>query len=190
MDNAYKGFSFIVCLTIVTLILIATFRLHTACLLQVIVSIYWVKLFVSLWLLVICVSQTSLMVGGFRSKALWPFSSSLNANKLLWIETHQPWARIVIHQSLTNMLIQIVCIRLVPPGLQITAGQRTMSGLIADLTGQTPVLPVILTGHFWTQTLYFPYSCRLMLYNAAMISFFFGVFCCFALNPSKKRTPQ
>ena len=30
MDNAYKGFSFIVCLTIVTLILIATFRLHTA----------------------------------------------------------------------------------------------------------------------------------------------------------------
>ena len=90
MDNAYKGFSFIVCLTIVTLILIATFRLHTACLLQVIVSIYWVKLIVSLWLLVNCVSQTSLMVGGFRSKALWPFSSSLNANKLLWIETHQP----------------------------------------------------------------------------------------------------
>ena len=73
------------------------------------------------------------------------------------------------------------------PGLQITAGQRTMSGLIADLTGQTPVLPVILTGHFWIQTLYFPYSCHLMLYNAAMISFFFGVFCCFALNPSKKK---
>ena len=72
-------------------------------------------------------------------------------------------------------------------GLQITAGQRTMSGLIADLTGQTPVLPVILTGHFWIQTLYFPCGCRLMLYNAAMISFFFGVFCCFALNPSKKK---
>ena len=45
-------------------------------------------------------------------------------------------------------------------------------------------------GHFWIQTLYFPYSCRLMLYNAAMIPFFFDVFCCFALNPSKKRTPQ
>ena len=44
-----------------------------------------------------------------------------------------------------------------------------------------------LAGHFWIQTLYFPYSCRLMLYNAAMISFFFGVFCCFALNPSKKK---
>ena len=29
------------------------------------------------------------------------------------------------------------------PGLQIMAGQRTMSGLIVDLTGQTPVLPVI-----------------------------------------------
>ena len=67
------------------------------------------------------------------------------------------------------------------------AGQRTMSGLIADLTGQTPVLPVILTGHFWIQTFYFPYSCCLMLYNPAMISFFFGVFCCFALNPSKKK---
>ena len=72
-------------------------------------------------------------------------------------------------------------------GLQITAGQRTMSGLIVDLTGQTPVLPVILTGHFWIQTLYFPYSCRLMLYNAAMISFFFDVFCCFSLNPSTKK---
>ena len=26
----------------------------------------------------------------------------------LWIETHQPWARFVIHQSLTTMLVQIV----------------------------------------------------------------------------------
>ena len=31
-------------------------------------------------------------------------------------------------------------------GLEITAGQRTMSGLIVDLTGQTFVLLVILTG--------------------------------------------
>ena len=31
-------------------------------------------------------------------------------------------------------------------GLEITAGQRTMSGLIVDLTGQTLVLPVMLTG--------------------------------------------
>ena len=31
-------------------------------------------------------------------------------------------------------------------GLEITAGQRTMSGLIVDLTGQTFVLPVMLTG--------------------------------------------
>ena len=30
--------------------------------------------------------------------------------------------------------------------LEITAGQRTMSGLIVDLTGQTFVLPVMLTG--------------------------------------------
>ena len=72
-------------------------------------------------------------------------------------------------------------------GLQITAGQRTMSGLIADLTGQTPVLPVILTGHFWIQTLYFPYNCRLMLYNAAMISFFFGVFLLLCTKPFKEK---
>ena len=51
------------------------------------------------------------------------------------------------------------------------AGQRTMSSLIADLTGQTLILPVILTGHFWIRTFYFPYSCRLMVYNAVMISF-------------------
>ena len=31
-------------------------------------------------------------------------------------------------------------------GLEITAGQRTMSGLIVDLTGQTFVFPVMLTG--------------------------------------------
>ena len=28
-----------------------------------------------------------------------------------------------------------------------------------------------LAGHFWIRTFYFPYSCRLMLYNAVMISF-------------------
>ena len=31
-------------------------------------------------------------------------------------------------------------------GLKITAGQRTMSGLIEALTGQTFDLPVMLTG--------------------------------------------
>ena len=31
-------------------------------------------------------------------------------------------------------------------GLKITAGQRTMSGLIEGLTGQTFDLPVMLTG--------------------------------------------
>ena len=50
--------------------LIATFRPHTAGLHQDILSIYWVELLVPPWLLVIGVSQTSLMVGGFRSKAL------------------------------------------------------------------------------------------------------------------------
>ena len=56
--NVYKEFSFIVCLTIiVTLISIATFRPHTAGLHQPIVSIYRVKLFVPLWLLVTGVSK-------------------------------------------------------------------------------------------------------------------------------------
>ena len=32
-------------------------------------------------------------------------------------------------------------------GLEITAGQRTMSRLIGELTGQPFVLPVMLTGH-------------------------------------------
>ena len=31
-------------------------------------------------------------------------------------------------------------------GHEITTGQRTMSGLIVDLTGQTFLLPVMLTG--------------------------------------------
>ena len=71
VDNVYKRFSFIICLTIiVTLILIATFWLHTAGLHQTIMLIYWGELFVPPWLLVIGVSQTSLMVGGFWSNAL------------------------------------------------------------------------------------------------------------------------
>ena len=39
-------------------------------------------------------------------------------------------------------------------GLKITASQRTMSSLIVDLMGQTLVLPVILTSHFWMRTFY------------------------------------
>ena len=51
VDNVYRGFSFIVCLTIiVTLILIATFWPHTAGLHQTIMLTYWGKLFVPPWL--------------------------------------------------------------------------------------------------------------------------------------------
>ena len=53
VDYAYKGFSYIICLTIVTLILIATFRPQTAGLHRAIVSIHWFGLFVPPWLLVI-----------------------------------------------------------------------------------------------------------------------------------------
>ena len=44
-------------------------------------------------------------------------------------------------------------------GLKITASQRTMSGLIVGLTGQTLVWPVILTGHFWMLP-----ACRRLLF--------------------------
>ena len=117
MTWQYKGFSFIVCLTIVTLILIATFRLHTAGLHQAIVSIYWVELFVPLWLLVTGLSQTLLMVE-WVNQTTWLRSLvqqtaegsvlCLTMPTMLWIETHQPWARVVIHQSLTVTVVQIV----------------------------------------------------------------------------------
>ena len=48
-------------------------------------------------------------------------------------------------------------------GLKITSGQRSVSSLIVDLTGQTLVLPVILTGHFWKRK--FNYSFRTVALN-------------------------
>ena len=42
--------------------------------------------------------------------------------------------------------VQIQGKKYILTGLEITAGQRTMSGLIVDLTGQTFVLLVMLTG--------------------------------------------
>ena len=79
---ASSRLTIIVCLTIVALILIATFRPHTAGLHKAIVSIYWVEPFVPPWLLMIGVSQTLLMIGGFRSKVLLA----------LWEEDTDPWA--------------------------------------------------------------------------------------------------
>ena len=61
-------------------------------------------------------------------------------------------------------------------GLKITAGQLTMFSLIADLTSQTLILPVILISHFWIRTFYFPYSCCLILYNAVIIYFSLAFF--------------
>ena len=61
-------------------------------------------------------------------------------------------------------------------GLKITADQRTMSGLIVDLTGQTLVLPVILTG----QTLVLIASHFDQSFLDSNI-----FFCCIALKPSK-----
>ena len=116
VDNVYRGFSFIVCLTIVTMILIATFRPHTAGLHQAIVSIYWVGLFVPPWLLVIGVSQTSLMVGGLRSKALL----------VLWEEKTDPSAVRCSRDRLSCCLIAHV----IKYGLDWIG--KTWTGLIKD----------------------------------------------------------
>ena len=76
------------------------------------------------------------------------------------------------------------------PGLKITAGQRTMSDLIEGLTGQTLILLVILTGHFWMRALYIFHivvtKC-ILLYNAVMISFFFDFFLLLSTKPLKKK---
>ena len=66
-------------------------------------------------------------------------------------------------------------------GLKITAGQRTMSSLIVDLTGQTLAWPVILTGHFWIRRFYnifhkLSLNAFCSVYNAVVTSFFFGFF--------------
>ena len=58
----YKGFSFNICLTIVTLILIATFRTHTTGLHRAKVAIYWVELSVPPWLLMIGVSRKGIVL--------------------------------------------------------------------------------------------------------------------------------
>ena len=79
----------------VTLILIATFRPQTAGLHQAIVSIYWVGTVVPLWLLVISVSQTSLIVGGFPFKALL----------VLWEEETDPSAVRCVRYRLSCCLI-------------------------------------------------------------------------------------
>ena len=77
MDNVYKGFSFIVCLTIVTLILSDRDVSTTLCRP---LSVYGVELFVPPWLLVIGVSQTSLIVGGFLS-IVRPSKSTLSPDE-------------------------------------------------------------------------------------------------------------
>ena len=46
------------------------------------------------------------------------------------------------------------------PELKIMVGQRTMSGLIEELTGQPFVLPVMLTGHNYLIVLF---SCSVII---------------------------
>ena len=51
-------------------------------------------------------------------------------------------------KGLAQFFIELVSVpQKVVTGLEITAGQRTMSGLIGELTSQLFVLPVMLTGH-------------------------------------------
>ena len=71
-------------------------------------------------------------------------------------------------------------------GLIIMAGQQTMSGLIVGLTGQTLVSPVILTCQFWIRTFYNIFhivvAYCVLVYNAVVISFIFGLFFLDALH--------
>ena len=69
-NNSNKGFSFIVCLPIVTLILIAAFRPRCRSSSGDSVDILSRTFCTTVFVIVIGVSQTSLKVGGFRSKAL------------------------------------------------------------------------------------------------------------------------
>ena len=64
------------------------------------------------------------------------------------------------------------------------AGQQTMSGLIMGLTGQTLVSPVILTRQFWIWTYIFHIVVAycVLVYNAVVISFIFGLFFLDALH--------
>ena len=60
---------------------------HTAVLHQVIVSIYWKELLALTWLVVNGVSQTSLMVGGFWSKAfLALIEEQTSLSHLFWYQ--------------------------------------------------------------------------------------------------------
>ena len=72
-------------------------------------------------------------------------------------------------------------------GLQITAGQRTMSGLIADLTGQTPVLPVISDRSFLDTNTLFSMQVSLNAQKCCNDFFLLWRFLLFELNPSKKK---
>ena len=70
--------------------------------------------------------------GVFFYRTLWAFSELVAAISAALHETF-------VLSKYANSVSQF-------SGLEITAGQRTMSGLIVDLTGQTFVLPVMLTG--------------------------------------------
>ena len=62
--------------------------------------------------------------------------------------------RLTVHEWKIHLKNKLLFYQITTSGLKITAGQWTMSGPIEGLTGQTLVLPVILTGHFWMQTFY------------------------------------
>ena len=61
-------------------------------------------------------------------------------------QRNQPVTPDAGRKSLEPRLFELFKRRIATTGLEITAGQRTMSELIVDLTGQTFVLPVMLTG--------------------------------------------
>ena len=55
-----------------------------------------------------CLQSDNMTTYLHRSRPLRDQFLPLTMPTILWIVTHQPWARFVIHQSLTTMVVQIV----------------------------------------------------------------------------------
>ena len=55
-----------------------------------------------------CVQSDNMTTDLYHSGPLRYQFLPLTMPTMLWIETHQPWARFVIHQSLTTTVVQIV----------------------------------------------------------------------------------
>ena len=92
---------------------------------------------------------------------------------LLIINHQRQYKNIITNLSVT-LHVEFTQVQYIA-GVEITAGQWTMSRLIGELTGQPFVLPVMLTGHIWSYwkwnvnniwpCLFVGVSCRTLIWN-------------------------